>query len=100
MSARPIMLRHIHASHISVESCLRKARDILFWPKLSQDLKNYASECEVSNEIKPHQTKELMQFHNLPEKPWRKVGMYVFTLYNHDNLVTVDFHSDFGKLMN
>ena len=31
-SVRPIMLRRIHACYIGVESCLRKERDILFWP--------------------------------------------------------------------
>ena len=40
-SVRPILLRHIHASHMSVESRLRKVRDILFWPQMSQDVKNY-----------------------------------------------------------
>ena len=38
-SAQPIIVTRIHASHIGVESCLRKARDVLFWPQMSQDIK-------------------------------------------------------------
>jgi len=66
---RRSMLERIHASHMCVESCLRKARDILFWPQITHDIKNYISQCEVCNESKPNQTKEPMQFHNIPERP-------------------------------
>ena len=35
-ATRPMMLQRIHASHTRAESCVRKARDILFWPQMSQ----------------------------------------------------------------
>ena len=92
------MLRRIHASHMGVESYLRKARDILFWPQMLQDIKNCVSQCEVCNELKPNQKKEPMQFHKIPERPWSKVAMDVFILYNRDYLVIVDFYSDFWEV--
>ena len=68
-ATRPMMLQRIHASHTGAESCVRKARDILFWPQMSQDIRNHVSQCEVCNELKPNQTKEPMQFHNVPVRP-------------------------------
>ena len=79
-SERPIILTRIQASHLGVESCLRKAKYILFWPQMSQDIQNYVSQYEVCNELKPNQTKELMQFHKIPERPWSKIVMDVFSL--------------------
>ena len=69
-----MMLQRIRGSHTGAESCLRKARDILFWPQMSQDIKNHVSQYEVCNESKPNQTKEPMQFHNANVRPWCKVA--------------------------
>ena len=90
-AVRPTMLKRIHASHMGVESCLRKARDILFWPQMSYDKKNYFSLCEVCNELQPNLTKEPMMFHNIPERPCCKVAVDAFTLCNRDYFVIVDF---------
>ena len=86
-------------SHTGAESCVRKARDILFWPQMSQDFKSHVSQCEVCNELKPNQTKEPMQFHNVPVRPCSKVVIDVFTVLGRDFLVTVDFYSDFWELL-
>ena len=78
-AVRLTLLKLIHVSHMCAESCLRKVRDILFWPQLSHDIKNYVSLCEVCNELQPNLTKEPMMFHNIPEQPWYKVAVDVFT---------------------
>ena len=85
------MLKRIYASHMGAESCLRNARDILLWSQMWHDIKNYVSQCEVCNELQPNLTKEPMMFHSIPERPWRKVAVDVFALYNRDYSVIVDF---------
>ena len=83
---------------MGAESCLRKARDIIFWPQMSHDKKNYVLQCEVCNELQPNLTKEPMMFHSIPERPWCKVAVDVFTLYNRDYFVIVDFFSEYWEL--
>jgi len=39
-----------------------------------------------------------MQFHNIPERPWCKVAVDVFTLCDHSYLVIVYFYSDFWDI--
>ena len=34
---RSHMVKKVHSSHIGVEGCLRKARDVLYWPGMSAD---------------------------------------------------------------
>ena len=97
-SVRHLMLKRIHSSHLGAESCLRKARSILFWPQMSHDMKSYVSQCKVCKELKPASTKEPMQFHSLPKRPWSKVALDVFTAFERNYLVTVDYYSDFWEV--
>lgn len=36
-----------HASHIGTEACIRRARDTVFWPRMTTELKEYISKCDV-----------------------------------------------------
>ena len=45
----------------------------------------------MCNELQSNLTKEPMIFHNIPERPWCKVAVDVFTSYNRDYFVIVDF---------
>ena len=62
---------------------------------MSHDKKNYVSLCEVFNELQPNLTKEPMMDHNTSERPWCKVAVDMFTLYNRDYFVIVDCFSDY-----
>ena len=88
----------IHSSHLGAESCLRRAKSILFWPQMSHDIKNYVSQCEVCNELKPAITKEPMRIHSLLKRPWSKVALDVFTVFDCNYLVIVDYYSDFWEV--
>ena len=36
-----------HATHIGTEGCIRRARDSMYWPRMSTELKEYISKCDV-----------------------------------------------------
>ena len=42
---RPHMVTRIHASHLGAETCLRKARDAIYWPKINSEVKDFISNC-------------------------------------------------------
>ena len=65
---------------------------------MSHDIKNYVLQCEACNELQPNLTKEPMMFHSVPKRPWCKVAVDMFTLYNHDYFIIVDFFSDYWEL--
>ena len=48
---RPEILSRIHSSHQGVASCLRKARDIVFWPGMSAEIKDQVEKCSVCAEF-------------------------------------------------
>ena len=40
VALRPLMVKKVHSSYIGIEGCLRKARDVLFWPSMSAEIKD------------------------------------------------------------
>ena len=92
---RPEMLLRIHASHLGIESCLRKARDIVYWPHMNFDA---ISKCEACQAYASNNRNMPLQTPQLPNRPWEKVGIDIFTLKGKDYLVTVDYFSDYFEV--
>ena len=49
---RPLMAKKVHSSHIGVDGCLRKARDVLFWPGMSAEIKDSIRDGGASVEVR------------------------------------------------
>ena len=39
------MLQKIHSSHLGIDACTRKARDLLFWPGINKDIHSFIQQC-------------------------------------------------------
>ncbi|MCP3889967.1 MAG: transposase family protein, partial [Desulfobulbaceae bacterium] len=93
------MCERVHSSHIGIEGCLRRARECLFWPNMNSDLKEYMSQCSICLSLdSTSQQKETLMSHELPLRPWEKVGVDLFELDNKDYLITVDYYSNFWEV--
>ena len=44
---RPNIVKRLHESHIGIEGTLRRARDIVYWPGITAQLKDYLSKCGI-----------------------------------------------------
>ena len=44
-ASRSELLMRIHSSHLGVNGCLNRARECLYWPSMTADIKNYVSNC-------------------------------------------------------
>ena len=49
ISMRAQMLEKIHSSHIGSEGCLRQAREVILWPGMTAEIKEYISRCDTCN---------------------------------------------------
>ena len=97
-SMRPQMIARAHSSHLGPDACVRRARDVLFWPSMADQIKDQVQNCEVCNDFLARQQKEPLMTHKIPETPWSKVGQDLFTLGDENYLVTVDYYSDYFEL--
>ena len=97
-SMRSQMVARAHSSHLGPDACVRRARDVLFWLSMADQIKDQVQNCEVCNDFLARQQKEPLMTHKIPETPWSKVGQDLFTLDDENYLVTVDYYSDYFEL--
>ena len=84
--------KDIHASHAGVEGCLKRARESVYWPCMNSELKHWISSCEPCRLFEVSYGKETLVSHDMPQRPWEKVAVDLFTLNQKDYLVTVNYY--------
>jgi hypothetical protein len=89
------MLKRLHVSHQGLEATIRRASQSMFWQGLAVDVKQQIANCKACRRDAPEQKKETLLSHAVPNKPWRKVGMDIFTHSSINYLVIVDYFSDY-----
>ena len=57
-TVRSQMLEKIHSSHIGAEGCLRRAREVVFCPSITAEVKEYVSSCDTCNAHRHDHSKE------------------------------------------
>lgn len=96
--ARPYIIERSHLSHMGVNSCINRARSVVFWPKMTSQIADYISQCKVCAKYKNDQSKEPLLSHEIPSRPWEKVGCDLFMHNGKDYLITVDYYSNFFEI--
>ena len=86
------------ASHSGVESCLRRARDAVFWPRVTAQVKAIVQQCETFNLHGLAQQKEPLNCHSIPNYPWEAVGTDLFSIGEHKFLIRADYLTGFWEV--
>ena len=71
---------------------------MMYWPNINNDIENHIGRCGTCQKHRYKQAKEPMEQHEIPEKPWRRVGTYLFTLFGKNVLVVVDYTSNYPEV--
>ncbi|XP_038074814.1 uncharacterized protein K02A2.6-like [Patiria miniata] len=79
-SLTKLMLTKVHQSHQGIEKTKRLARDIMFWPNMSAQITDMVSRCPICSANQHKNRKEPMIPHELPLRPWQKVGSDLFEI--------------------
>ena len=95
---RTEMLQKIHENHLGIEKCKRRARDILYWPGMNDQIAQMVARCEVCLTFRKSQQKEPMKGHQIPDDPWKKVGIDLFQLDKENYVVISDYYSKFFEI--
>ena len=88
---------HRCRSHLGTVKCKTMARRTMYWPNMSRDIENFVAKCSVCNNFRRHQTAEPLLPHPVPERPWQKVGVDIFSFKRKDYLLVVDYYSRGGE---
>ena len=97
-SMRKEMKEKAHAGHLGINSCLRRARDLIFWPGMSAELRQYIETCGICAMHTDKQPQETPIIIGTPPWPWQSVASDLFTRKGQEYMVTVDYHSNYFEL--
>ena len=68
----------VHAGHLGINACLRRARDLVYWPGMSQEIRQYIETCATCASQNIQQPKESIMTSEFPNRPWQKLGSDLF----------------------
>jgi hypothetical protein len=81
-SLREEMLAKIHTGHLGMEKCKRRARAVMFWPKMNSEIDHLVRNCSVCLRYKPAQQPEPLHPHPIPTRPFEKTGADLCAINN------------------
>ena len=90
-------LHCLHKGHLSANKVQENAREHMYWIGIDADIEDYTKRCQKC--IKRFQiAKEPLQPHDIPEGPWRKLGMDYFNFNGNSYVLICDYFSKFPFL--
>ena len=96
-SLRKSIKEKLHSSHLGGESMLRRARECIFWPGMTADIKQVADACDACQSFCTAVQKETLRPIEA-QYPWEKVGVDLLTWDTKDYLITTDYFSGFWEI--
>ena len=88
------MLQYIYEGHQGKERCLLRARNTVFWPKMTYDVQQLIEKCMTCQEYgKPRALIGTTQ--ELPPFPWHTLATDLFYWKRMDFLIVVDVFSKY-----
>ena len=95
---RSDILEEIHGAHLGESKSLCFARDYVFWPSMTVQIKDKVSSCQICNAYRNNQQKETLKPHDIPGLPWQVVGSDLFEYVGQTYLVVTDFYSKYFEI--
>lgn len=95
---RAQVLDEVHGAHMGESKSLSFAREYVFWPAMTAQIKDRVSSCPICNAYRNRQQKEPLQPHDIPGLPWEVVGTDIFEYAGHSYLLVTDFYSKYFEI--
>ena len=96
-SLRLDTLDKIHAGHQGIRKCRERARESVWWPRLSKQIKDMITTCPTCCKHRQNHA-EPMIASPLPERPWQKIATDLFHHNGKDYIIAVDYYSRFFEV--
>ena len=96
---RQEILKRIHEGHMGIDKCKARARVCVYWPAMYEAIEQAVKKCPVCNKHSKGNQKEPMIPHEIPNRPWEKLGANYFTFAGKDYLLVVDYFSKYPEVV-
>ena len=88
------VLEQIHEGHLGIEKCMLKARDSVFWPGISNDIRETVEKCGIC-QASSRAAKPVGNVSDVPPHTWHTLGTDLFYWNKIDYLVIGDYFSKY-----
>jgi transposase InsO family protein len=91
-------LKKLHQSHQGIEKTKRLARECIFWPGMNSQIEELVSTCPTCLHHGKANQREPLHPHEIPQRPWQKVGTDLFDWQGKPHLIVVDYYSRYPEV--
>ncbi len=98
VSLRKEMPNKIHERHLGEEKCKRRAREVMYWPRINLDISQLTAACELCLTFRPRQQAEPLLPHPVTSRPYYKVGADLFDCDGKSHFVVTDYYSNYPEV--
>ena len=88
------VLEQIHDGHLGIEKCMLKARDSVFWPGISNDIRETVEKCGIG-QASSRAAKPVGNVSDVPPHAWHTLATDLFYWNKMDYLVIGDYFSKY-----
>ena len=92
-SERTSTLKVLHLGHYATNKMNLRARETVYWPGISEDIKVTYYKCDICAKFARTQQKEMLQSVETLQTGWEQLGLDIFLLKNMCYLLTVDYQT-------
>ena len=97
-SLRADTLQKLHQSHQGIEKTKILARESIFWPGMNSQIEELVSNCSTCLHHASANQREPLHPHEIPSRPWKKVGTDLFDWNGKPYLIVVDYYSRYPEV--
>lgn len=94
-SLREMVLEHLHKSHMGIEKTKNRARQLVFWPNMNQEIENMITKCRTCQKYRSANIKEPLLNHVIPNAPYERLAMDVMEVHRRNFLIVGDYFSKY-----
>ena len=96
---RSQILHELHASHQGAVRTKQRAKLIVYWPGINNDIDNTILSCKQCQDSLPSHSKEPIIMKPRPSRPFQELAVDFCSYAGHNFLIIVDCHTDWPDII-